>query len=995
MCSSWLQLSRVTVHVVALAVVACLAACGEVAHAQGILAGEAVERESVDLRPRTVAVVPFTNISGQPDDDWIGAGIAETVTADLAQFGELVPRPVEAQSAVSFADLDPLVGQLQSLVEHGSTQGFLDLLTAEADAEAGREFARKALHAGVSRAVVRARFLVPLEDYPEGTGYRLTVEVFTESGDTGRLQTWQLDVTRSVLADGTPGSWRIAGHERPDSIEGLRHLTLGPDTQFDATDLTVTGEDMTLHMSRGSAFVSEIESGITGVVLVGDGVLTFSPEPEAERRQVEIFSGNETLEVEFTHAFLRVNPTMFGSRVTTTALVETAVDEGVFEQARELFDEMAGLTFTVELGDLSDRTWWFTPSVGNFIAEVRTRRFGDLTYTEAAAQSEDISLYTRDSQRVISLYTSAQQRAAQGRYYGNQDTVSYDVLDYDIEASFEPRGVARDSLLSQPRLRGCWIEGTTRLALRVTGSNVRTLTLQLADDLQVHSVTSRELGSLLFFRMSGRNNIIVNLPTEAPAGTEVALVVRYSGLLEADQLDENWIGRMRLLGPPGGDVTYGVAERRYLYSNSSYWYPQSIVSDFATATMTLTIPADYGMVASGDPEDGNPPVDSVAAMGTHTYSFVTVQPTRYLACLISRFVPDDTPATEVTLDVPPDGFEHERPGVSYDSLSLSVEANPFSRDRITEFSDKTAEILRFYASLVGDIPYPIFTLALTDSRLPGGHSPAYFAVLNQPLPVHGGLMQTWRTDPAAFSDYPSFFLAHELAHQWWGQAVGWKNYHEQWLSEGLAQYFAALYAHEEGGDEMFAEVLSELRRWSIRHSDQGPVYLGYRLGHIEDKPRVFRALVYNKGALVLHMLRRLVGDEAFFNGLRRFYNDMRFRMAGTDDLIRAFEAESGRSLETFFERWIHEFDVPTLRFDYQEAVAANRPGESDVVLRFAQEGKLFEVPVTVTLRYRSGAEETVVVAVTEQLTEVRLPLAGRLRGVDVNEDDAALAEITR
>ena len=86
--SSWLQLSRAIVHVVSLAVVVCLVACGEIAHAQGVLAGKAVERESMDLRPRTVAVFPFTNISGQPDDDWIGAGIAETVTAGLAQVGE-------------------------------------------------------------------------------------------------------------------------------------------------------------------------------------------------------------------------------------------------------------------------------------------------------------------------------------------------------------------------------------------------------------------------------------------------------------------------------------------------------------------------------------------------------------------------------------------------------------------------------------------------------------------------------------------------------------------------------------------------------------------------------------------------------------------------------------------------------------------------------------------------------------------------------------------
>ena len=87
--SRWFQLSRVAVPTVFLGVVACVAVCGEIAHAQGILAGEAVARESVDLRPRTVAVFPFVNISGQPDDDWIGAGIAETVTADLEQFGEL------------------------------------------------------------------------------------------------------------------------------------------------------------------------------------------------------------------------------------------------------------------------------------------------------------------------------------------------------------------------------------------------------------------------------------------------------------------------------------------------------------------------------------------------------------------------------------------------------------------------------------------------------------------------------------------------------------------------------------------------------------------------------------------------------------------------------------------------------------------------------------------------------------------------------------------
>ena len=207
-----------------------------------------------------------------------------------------------------------------------------------------------------------------------------------------------------------------------------------------------------------------------------------------------------------------------------------------------------------------------------------------------------------------------------------------------------------------------------------------------------------------------------------------------------------------------------------------------------------------------------------------------------------------------------------------------------------QFGDKASDILKFYTSILGDAPYDSFTLAITEGELPGGHSPAYFALLTQPLPT---TPYVWSNDPVAFQGYPSFFIAHEIAHQWWGQAVGWKNYHEQWLSEGFAQYFAAMYAEKERGADTFAGVIRQMRRWSIEMSSQGPVYLGYRLGHIRSEGRVFRALVYNKGAMVLHMLRRLVGDEAFFAGLRDFYATWRFKKAGHGRLPRR-DGEGGR-----------------------------------------------------------------------------------------------------
>jgi aminopeptidase N len=274
---------------------------------------------------------------------------------------------------------------------------------------------------------------------------------------------------------------------------------------------------------------------------------------------------------------------------------------------------------------------------------------------------------------------------------------------------------------------------------------------------------------------------------------------------------------------------------------------------------------------------------------------------------------------------------------------------------------------------------------MVEAHLPGGHAPGYVAVINNPLPTSPF---TWRNDPANFGNFPEFFLAHELAHQWFGQAVGWKNYHEQWLSEGFAQYLAALFARERRGDDAFRDILRQFRRWSIDQSDEGPIYLGYRLGHIKGESRVFRALVYNKGALVLHMLRRVVGDEAFFAGVRRYYKENRFAKAGTDDLRTAMEAESGLNLSRFFERWVFDSGLPSVRY-------STGIGTDHVTVRFEQVGEVYDVPVTVTVHYGDGRVQDEVVVLRDAATDVRIPVRGPVRSVEINQDHAALALFER
>ena len=163
---------------------------------------------------------------------------------------------------------------------------------------------------------------------------------------------------------------------------------------------------------------------------------------------------------------------------------------------------------------------------------------------------------------------------------------------------------------------------------------------------------------------------------------------------------------------------------------------------------------------------------------------------------------------------------------------------------------------------------------------------------------------------------------------------------------------------------------------------------GYRLGHLQDDGRVFRALVYNKSALVLHMLRRWVGDDAFFRGLRALYAQSRYTKIGTRHVQRAFEAESGLDLSRFFEGWIRTSDIPRLRASFE-------PAGASVTVRLDQIGPVMDVPVTVTVVYASGATDDHLVKLSQGSTFVKLPASGPVRSIELNRDEQALIVVER
>lgn len=887
-----------------------------------------------------------------------------------------------------------LIRQIERVVQTGSVAAYMSLLAPGADRSKASAFAVTELRQGPTRVVVKERERLRVErDEPEPPLFRLVIDVFAEFGNKARIGTWMIEAEPSATG------WFIAAQESLSSVDQVYRLSMARAKAFDGTDFVVRAEDFTLTLQSGTVFTIDTEDGTTGLILLGNGEMRFAPTPETEKGQVRIFIGEDAVVTRFDTAYVRVGT--LGQHVDLSRLHGVTADSRTVKRAEQVFRTESAKSYLIDLGDLSRDAWSLMPGGEDFLAEIRTKKLGTLTYARAWSEPEDIAFFERRSQRNISVYASESKLSTRGRFYDEDDPVTFDVLHYDIDLTMYP-----DRL---------WLEGTTRMRVRMKTAVGNQLTVKLADPLTVHSVMSDRFGRLFSLRVKGQDSILINVPMTMLPGSELALTIDYAGRLEPqppnrENLQQGYEPRDAGIPPDIIQKFLNRVEPHFLYSNRSFWYPQSPVTDYATAVMQITVPNPYVVVASGTLQPKSPTyVSAVGPQPGRMYRFHADRPVRYLSFAASRFeraesatlafAPRTLPASSVPERLGPNNVimmaaanatPRPRPDPPvYTSLQVNVEAvarqKPKARQQLTTATD----IARFYDSILGDIPYESFALALTEDETPGGHSPGYFAVLNQPPPNSGVF---WTDDPAAFEAYPEFFLAHEIAHQWWGQAIGWRNYHEQWLSEGFSQYFAAMYAGHARGAATMASVLRQMRRTAIEATEQGPIYLGYRVGHIFNDGKVHRALVYNKAGATLHMLRRLVGDEAFFRGLRQFYADWRYRKAGTEDFRLTMEAVSGRSLERFFDRWIHGSTLPSVRWAWRVEQGPEGP---ELALHVEQAGELFDFALPLTLTYEGRPSATVAVPVTERVVDVRLPLAGILRGVEFDKDDGPLFEATR
>lgn len=863
-----------------------------------------------------------------------------------------------------------LLADLENALAGNNIDEFRRLTASTIAPSESSMFAGMSFGPGQDFAAVRER-----DRRPTGPGFLVLVEMLLGRGKVGRIATWQL----LVQPDPADGTFEIASATPVASVDGLVQLELDVTQQFDVRDVTFSAPGLAVRLQSGVAFLGRVADGNTVMVFRGKGEMLFNPADPAEQVQIRAFSGKPAIDTPLEAFFVRLSPLEFDARIASAQMTPMPVNPGDVARARQMFNDYAQRSYTLNLGDLTSDRWSLLPPAGDVLAELRTRRHGNLTYVRSGDDAEDVSLFDRQRGRNISVYASPERLATRGPFYSEDDATAYDVEHYAIDVKFDPE---RD-----------WITGRGSLRLRIKVEGLATLSLKLAESLTVSSISSPELGRVLALRVAGQSGVLVSLPRALPRGSELVLDVFYSGRLPGQSIDREAIEvEAQAQGAPNPAGLQDIiipAEPRFLYSNRTFWYPQATVTDFATAAIQVTVPAQFQVVASGTLINSTvtPATEGAGRSGDsraeRAVQYLADRPLRYVAVIISRFVPVGS------ISVAAPAVASSRLQSAPDTVStvaVDVVATPRLLRSNRSLPDRVADIVAFYSKTIGEAPYPNFTLATLDAELPSGHSPAYFAVWNQPtLPT----TLSWRDDPVALNGHPFFFLAHEVAHQWWGQAIGWKNYHEQWLSEGLAQYFAAMYAAHDRGPDVERQLFSQMRTTAMDLSKHGPVHLGYRLGHIQGDGRIFRGLVYNKSAVVLHMLQRLIGPEAFTSGLQRFYRTHRYQKAGTDDLRAAFEAEAGVPLSRFFERWVLGFTLPEVRLTWRMD-----PDGTHVFVRVEQTGDTFDFPLLITMQFANGQTGFAPLRVTTAVHEVRLPVPAPVRQLDAR-DDLGLVPVRR
>jgi len=740
----------------------------------------------------------------------------------------------------------------------------------------------------------------------------------------------------------SPAAARGAGlslHELYASLNALRLDPAAVYTVDSSNRVELRRGDAKLSFGDGViAFFAPLEGRISGAIFAGHGHALALPRSVVEKQQMASFLGTPVLDQEFFSAYLRFS------------------DDSADELLRQLKNANVPPHVDSEMA-----TRW-DPLIVR-----RNPQYSLRILFETLSQHPRHFFYaglegmtTGTFDVVLDTMRTEQMMFAQPHKSGNSNF--YDVwASYSLPGTSPPPIAFRASqyAIETSILDNFSLEATAAVHLLAELDGERLLIFQLSRALNLESVTDESGRPLVFFQNEG-----ISIPERSVRGSDYLQVI----LPEAPPRGREFTLRFRYHGNVIKDAGNGVM---FVGARES-WYPHlGDAADFADYDLKMRWPRHLRLAATGarieEHEEGEfrsghwrteRPV-SVAGFNLGEYASAAIVSEKHTVEVFANRQLEEALRSHLgqtsaeILPSPPPFVAQQLP-----DRQMEIPLPPPSpADALKQLGKEIDSSIRFYETFSG--PFPFHTLSV--SQIPGAFGQGWpgllylstYSFLPAEAQRRAGLSTTGQED---FTDLVPF---HEVAHQWWGNIVGWSNYRDQWIDEAIANYLALLFADSQKNPDHKLRVWLERYRKQLceksPHSDQivadlGALTLGARLNSSRS-PEGFDEIIYSKGAWVIHMLRELLRQPGAKNPNARFVELLQTlsrkyanRALSTDDLQHEIEIvmtpsmdlEGGRSMEWFFEQWVRGTGIPHYRVEF----SAHR-NEKGYVVR----GKLFQTGV--------------------------------------------------
>jgi hypothetical protein len=729
----------------------------------------------------------------------------------------------------------------------------------------------------------------------------------------------------------------------------LRTIALDPQRIAVVEEYSLHKHEATFLLKSGQlCFLQPVGEAVVGAVFVGDGMFTLKPPTEIEQRNLARFTnGKSEVEDKFNRAVFFFTDGTAASLIADLKLRAGTLPAGAAEALngfRETLRDDLKINLAAQLlADLANT------GQGQFVAALEGSKCGRLLLNADPRNREEIEL-VRYTSRPVELWTAFRPG---GRKL--EDKAFVDHTRFKLDTTLE----------------GTTLRGEARMEFTSLVDGPRVVPMRLAYDLRVSKVTSGDNQALKFVQEEKKKDgdLWVIMPAPLRKGEKNTVNLSYSG----------------------DDVVESAGNGNFYVGARTSWYPSislggDAFSDEAVYDMTFRTPKRYQVVATGRlvsrRDDGRVAVSEwasdvpfrVAGFNYGDYkSKSRSQAESQVTVYANPQIGDELAGLRNLLEINPQF-----------STSLGITTGGFNTTGMMDRAlEEAAASMKIFTHYFGPIPYKSLSITQQPSGQFGQSWPTlvflpYTALLDDTI------KNQLKLDQGSSKRFFDEVGSHEVAHQWWGHTVGCADYHDEWLSEGFAQFSAGLFLHLTGGDDklkVFLQgekdvILSTRPGVAKPFNDAGPVWLGRRL-ETEKSPGAYR-LIYSKGGYVLHMLRMMLtdlskhDDSRFIALMRDFTQTWTDRNPTTDDFKLVCDKHFRQDMSWFFNQWVYGTEVPKVNVRYSLSKTSDGVvWKTQVLLERVRPN--FRLVLPVALRYRKGGNSAKFVVNGEGSYEIKLP----------------------